>query len=182
MFEKRKDSSAESSTRNSNNNEASRASSAPTPPFNTRSTAIIGTSITIKGEIKGDENLVIAGKVEGKIELSNHDLTIAQEGDVHANLSAKTVKAEGRVTGDISGSEKVTITKSGRVTGNIVAPRVTLEDGAKFKGSIDMDPEIESPTVSAPPKRAPGSVSPTVVKSDNGKPEDSTGKETSSIG
>jgi cytoskeletal protein CcmA (bactofilin family) len=63
------------------------------------------------------------------------------------------VKVEGRITGDIDGSEKVIITKTGRVLGNIVAPRVTLEDGAKFKGSIDMDPGVEAPATTVTPKR-----------------------------
>ena len=76
-----------------------------------------------------------------------------------ANLDAKTVKVDGQVTGDISGSEKVVISKSGRVQGNIVAPRVTLEDGAKFKGSIDMDPGSDSSATSAKPAASAKSAS-----------------------
>jgi len=120
--------------------------------FNARSAAMIGSTIKIKGDVSGDENLVIEGTVEGSVELPGHDLTIGQSGRVVANLNAKTVKIEGQITGDITGTEKVIISKSGRVQGNIVAPRVTLEDGAKFKGSIDMDPGAES--ASAAPRRA----------------------------
>jgi cytoskeletal protein CcmA (bactofilin family) len=116
--------------------------------FNTRSTAMIGPTIKIKGNVTGDENLVIEGTVDGSVELAGHDLTIGPSGHVKANLVAKTVKIEGQITGDVTGSEKVVLAKSGRVEGNIVAPRVTLEDGAKFKGSIDMDPGVEAVTSS----------------------------------
>ena len=119
--------------------------SSPTPPaspnqLQSRSTAMIGQSIKIKGTITGSENLVVEGSVEGSIDLPDNDLTVGETGQVTADLGAKNVRVDGQVTGDISGTEKVVISKSGRVRGNIIAPRVTLEDGAKFKGSIDMDP------------------------------------------
>ena len=101
---------------------------------------MIGQSINIKGTITGKENLIVEGTVEGSISLPDNDLTVGESGKVTADLSAKSVNVEGQVTGDISGTEKVVVSKTGRVRGNIVAPRVTLEDGAKFKGSIDMDP------------------------------------------
>ena len=101
---------------------------------------MIGPSIVIKGTVSGDEDLLVQGKVEGSIELKNNEVSVGQSGRVTADVSAKTVKIDGEVTGDIHGGEKVVISKSGRVRGNIVAPRVTLEDGAIFKGSIDMDP------------------------------------------
>ncbi|WIO73285.1 polymer-forming cytoskeletal protein [Porticoccaceae bacterium LTM1] len=105
-----------------------------------RTCAMIGSTIVVKGEVRGGENLIVDGTVEGSIELSNHELSIGQSGRVNANITAKSVRIDGEVQGDITGHEKVTISKSGNVQGNIVAPRVTLEDGAKFKGSIDMDP------------------------------------------
>ncbi len=111
---------------------------------------MIGQSITIKGTINGAENLVIEGKVEGSVVLPDHDLTIGESGQVSADLNAKTIIVQGQVDGDISGTEKVVVSKSGRVRGNIVAPRVTLEDGAKFKGSIDMDPGESSAQKAAP--------------------------------
>ncbi|MFU8764869.1 MAG: bactofilin family protein [Haliea sp.] len=101
---------------------------------------MIGPSIHIKGTVTGGEDLLIQGKVEGTIDLSDHEVAIGQSGKVTANINAKTVRIEGEVAGDVTGSEKVVIAKSGRVRGNIIAPRVTLEDGAHFKGSIDMDP------------------------------------------
>jgi len=107
--------------------------------------ALIGSTIHIKGDISGDENLVIDGKVQGSIELGSKEVTIGRNGKVSANVHASVIRIEGEVQGDISGNEKVIISKTGNVLGNIVAPRVTLEDGAKFKGSIDMDPAISTP-------------------------------------
>jgi cytoskeletal protein CcmA (bactofilin family) len=101
---------------------------------------MIGSSIKIKGEISGDEDLLIEGKVEGTIDLNDHEVSVGQSGQVFADIKAKMVRIDGEVTGDITGNENVVISKSGNVRGNIVAPRVTLEDGAVFKGSIDMDP------------------------------------------
>jgi cytoskeletal protein CcmA (bactofilin family) len=101
---------------------------------------MIGPSITIKGEVTGEEDLLIHGKVEGTINLNGNQVSVGESGQVSADIQAKVVIIDGKVTGDITGIEKVIISKSGNVHGNIVAPRVTLEDGAIFKGSIDMDP------------------------------------------
>lgn len=128
---------------------------------------MIGSTIKIKGDISGDENLVIEGKVEGTVNLNGHDLSVGQSGEVSADISASVVRIDGEVTGDISGVEKVVVSKNGRVKGNIVAPRVTLEDGAKFKGSIDMDP-AESTRTSPAPKPAAKSNAPKPA-TDNGQ-------------
>jgi cytoskeletal protein CcmA (bactofilin family) len=101
---------------------------------------MIGPSITIKGEVSGEEDLLIQGRVEGTINLSSNQVSVGETGEVSANIQAKNIKIDGKVTGDIIGIDKVVISKSGNVRGNIVAPRVILEDGAQFKGSIDMDP------------------------------------------
>jgi cytoskeletal protein CcmA (bactofilin family) len=117
---------------------------------------MIGPGIRIKGDVAGDEDLVIKGSVEGTIDLSANEVTISESGKVKADIKAKVVVISGQVTGDITGSEKVIISKSGNVRGNIIAPRMTLEDGAVFKGSIDMDPsELGSrkgPTPAPQPK------------------------------
>ena len=109
-------------------------------PANSGRAAVIGPGICINGEISGDENLIIEGKVDGKIRLESHQVDIGQTGRVNADVSAKIIKIAGQVRGDLTGTEKVIILRSGNVHGNIVAPRMTLEDGAIFKGSIDMDP------------------------------------------
>ena len=117
---------------------------------------MIGPNITIKGTVSGDEDLLIQGRVEGTITLSQHQVSVGEGAEVTANIQAKSVKIDGEVAGDITGTEKVVISKSGNVRGNIVAPRVTLEDGAIFKGSIDMDPgEVSASTVSLAPGKRP---------------------------
>ena len=115
---------------------------APRPQYSERtvsSVATIGPSILIKGELSGEEDLLIQGRVEGTINLKQHHLTIGQEGKVNANIHAHTVVVEGTHKGDIFGDETVIIKKTGNVNGNVTAPRISLEDGARFKGSMDMD-------------------------------------------
>lgn len=106
---------------------------------NRDSAAAIGASIRIKGDVTGDENLIIQGHVEGTIKVQGH-VTISKTGKVKANIEAKQIIVEGELLGDMLGEEKVIIRDTGNVNGNIVAPRVSLEDGAMFKGSIEMEP------------------------------------------
>jgi cytoskeletal protein CcmA (bactofilin family) len=117
--------------------------SAP-PPVGVEKTAMIGRGISIAGDVRADSNLKVEGAVEGRSVQTPHDVEIAETGKVTANISAKVVRIAGEVTGDIAGSERVVIVRSGRVQGNIVAPRVQLEDGALFRGSIDMDPALSA--------------------------------------
>lgn len=109
-------------------------------PVSAGRVAVIGPGIHINGDISGDESLLIEGRVDGKVRLDSYQVEIGQSGRVNADITAKVIKIAGEVRGDISGTEKVIILRSGNVHGNIVAPRMTLEDGAIFKGSIDMDP------------------------------------------
>ena len=97
---------------------------------------MIGPSIIIKGEVTGDEDILIEGRVEGVINLNGNQVSIGESGDVSADIQASVINIDGTVTGDICASEKVVISKSGNVSGNIVAPRVMLEDGAIFKLSL----------------------------------------------
>ena len=113
-----------------------------------------GSTVVIDGNITSAEDLIIEGKVSGTITATGHEVTVGQAGQLNANISAKIVRIEGKVEGDISGGEKVIISKTGNVLGNIDAPRVTLEDGAKFKGSIEMDPD-EQPSIKAVPSGKP---------------------------
>ena len=103
-------------------------------------TATIGPSISIKGDITGDEDLLIEGQVEGGVELRQHNVTVASSGRVTATIRGKRICVDGLVVGDLVG-EEVVIRKSGRVQGNAKAPRVTLENGCQFRGSIDMKPK-----------------------------------------
>lgn len=104
--------------------------------------AVIGPKIRFKGELVGEEDLLIQGQVDGTIDLKGNKLIIGEQGVVKANVLAQNITIEGTVEGDIYGEERISIKSSSNVKGNLVADRVTLEDGAKFKGSIDM--EIES--------------------------------------
>jgi len=114
------------------------ASHAPEPVRSGR-TANIGPSIQIKGELQGDEDLTIDGRVEGKIELREHNLTIGPNGRIKADLYAKNIVISGEVTGSAFAAERVEIAPSGRLAGDITAPRITIADGAHFKGSVDME-------------------------------------------
>ena len=108
-------------------------------------TAVIGRSIKIDGDLRGEEDLRIEGDISGTIQLPNHSLTIGKEGRVNADAYAKSVTVDGEMNGDLYGSECVNIRANARVAGNVIASRVCLEEGARFKGSIDMDPEsVES--------------------------------------
>lgn len=103
--------------------------------------AAIGRSIRINGDLQGEEDLRIEGEVNGTIRLNNNTVTIGQEGKIKADVYAKAVAVEGSVEGDLYGAEHINVSKSAKVQGNIFSPRVSLEDGARFKGSIEMDPE-----------------------------------------
>lgn len=106
-----------------------------------RPKATIGATIRITGDMNGDEDLWVDGVVEGTMQLPKNLVTVGKEGRVNATITARMVEVEGTVEGDINGHEQVILRRSGQVKGNISAPRVTLEDGCKFKGSIDMDVE-----------------------------------------
>lgn len=99
---------------------------------------MIGSKVKVNGDIISSEDLLVEGEVSGTITLSDNELVIGTSGRVQANVSAKTVRIEGEVKGDIDGSERVVICASGNVQGNVTSPRVMLEDGGRFKGSIDM--------------------------------------------
>lgn len=106
-----------------------------------REAAVIGPSIHIDGDVRGEEDLLIEGEVNGTVQLKNNSLTIGSQGKVRADVYAHSVYVDGYLEGDIYGSERVHIRKSAQIRGNVTSPRVSLEDGAKFKGSIEMDPQ-----------------------------------------
>ena len=121
---------------------AAAAASPGTQPANRRrETAVIGASIQIEGTLRGQEDVFVEGELTGTIHLQNNTLTIGSQGKIKADVYANTVYVEGSMEGDLFGSEQVIIRKSAKVKGNITSPRVSLEDGATFKGSIEMDPE-----------------------------------------
>lgn len=101
--------------------------------------AAIGPSISIVGELTGDEDLTILGKVEGTIQVPKHCVTIGRTAKVTADIRAKAVSVEGEVRGNLQAAEQILIRKTATMLGNLAAPRVGLEDGCRFKGSVDME-------------------------------------------
>lgn len=120
-------------------------------PFRAEVAAHIGKSVVIKGELSGSENLYLDGEVEGTIDLENHSLVVGPNGCVRANIGAREVVVHGRIEGNISGSERVELRKSCVLSGDIHTRRIVIEDGAFFKGSIDLGQEgkVESPRAAA---------------------------------
>jgi cytoskeletal protein CcmA (bactofilin family) len=115
----------------------------------------VGKSIVIKGELTGNEDLVIEGQVEGTIHLPDHVLTIGPNGQIRAQVFAKTVIVLGRITGNVSAAEKVDIRDNGSVDGDLSSPRVAIAEGAHFRGSIDMQRKGAAQAAAAKPGTAP---------------------------
>lgn len=103
--------------------------------------AHIGRSISIRGTVTGQEDLEIDGEVEGRIELANDELTIGPEGRVVAELRARSIVILGRVQGNVTAVERIVVRGSGVVEGDLAAPRLTVEEGARLEGAIQMQPE-----------------------------------------
>jgi cytoskeletal protein CcmA (bactofilin family) len=106
--------------------------------------AHIGKSVTIKGELSGNEDLYIDGQVEGMIEVREHNLTIGPNGRVQANVHAKQVVLHGSLKGNVRAADRVDIRKTGSLIGDVVAARVMIEDGASIKGSVDIQKQTET--------------------------------------
>jgi cytoskeletal protein CcmA (bactofilin family) len=100
--------------------------------------ANIGKSITISGDLTGEEDLVIEGKVEGKVTLPNSQLTVGANGTIKAEVQAKSIVVIGRVAGNVRGTERVEIQATGIVEGDVIAPRLIVAEGAVVNGSIQM--------------------------------------------
>ena len=111
-------------------------------PQPTKERALIGPSIEIKGNLTGGEDLLIEGKIDGKIELQQHSLTIGKSGRVKADISGRSIVVLGEVEGSLFAEEQIVLRQASTVRGNLFAPRVTLEDGSNFKGTIDMTSRV----------------------------------------
>ena len=115
---------------------------APRPASATTTTtadqATIGKSLVIKGEVTGSESLYIDGRVEGSISLAGNRVTIGRNGVVAANINAREIVVLGKVRGNLTASDRVDIRSDGSLTGDVVAARISIEDGAFFKGGIDI--------------------------------------------
>src|ERR1019366_2395962 len=107
--------------------------------------------LVVKGEISGSEDLVVDGEVDGSIALQGHSLTVLPNGRVRSNIEARNVILHGRADGDIHASERVELLKSASLTGNISTARILIEDGAFFKGTIDMQKPEPAPKIQTKP-------------------------------
>ena len=109
-----------------------------TPFLTAQEQATIGKSLVIKGEVTGSESLYIDGRVEGAINLPGNRVTIGRNGQVQANMNAKEIVVLGKVKGNVTASDRVDIRNEGSLAGDVTCQRITIEDGAWFKGSIDI--------------------------------------------
>jgi len=127
-----------------------RTSSAPA----TESKTVLGRSVVVSGELSGAEDLLIEGQLEGTIRLQEHTLTVGQHGQVKAEVNARQVVVLGTVHGNITARERIEIRKTGNVVGDLVSAGVAIEEGAYFKGSIDILREEERKATPSQPAPA----------------------------
>jgi cytoskeletal protein CcmA (bactofilin family) len=113
----------------------------------TAEAARIGKSLVIKGELSGNEDLYIDGQIEGSIELQQNSLIVGPNGKVQAGVTAGKIVVHGTLDGNLQAADRVELKKTAMVTGDIVAPRIAIEDGAYFKGKVDVQRDATKPEV-----------------------------------
>lgn len=144
--------------------EPPRAAAPVQPVTGSADQASIGKSLVIKGEVTGSESLFIDGKVEGSITLPGNRVTVGRNGNVAANITAREIVVLGKVRGNANASDRVDIRSEGSLIGDVSAQRISIEDGAYFKGGIDIRKSGEK---SANDKPANGSGSNASTSSSN---------------
>ncbi len=107
--------------------------------------AVIGLEVKVQGDLSGKEDLIINGTVEGSINFHESNVFIGKKGKVNADVTANSIVVEGEVKGGMRGNEQIIIKPTGRVFGDLRAPRVILNDGCQFKGSVDMEEKSHAP-------------------------------------
>jgi cytoskeletal protein CcmA (bactofilin family) len=126
------------------------------PAVNVGDQATIGKGLLVKGEITGTESLFVDGKVEGGINLPGNRVTVGRNGQVTASISAREIVILGKVRGNVAASDRVDIRAEGALTGDVTAARISIEDGAFFKGGIDIKKvEVKAAAAPAPVLVAP---------------------------
>jgi cytoskeletal protein CcmA (bactofilin family) len=125
-------------------------------PIRSKNVSVIGPTLVFKGELSADEDLVIEGHIEGTIAHHKKHLTIGKQGRVKADIHASSVIVEGQLVGDIHSEGIVSLANGADVTGNVYCGRIVMEDGARFKGKIDMGepPKVELPKEPQEPPQA----------------------------
>ena len=126
-----------------------------------RGPAIIGKSVMIKGQIFSREDLTIDGEIDGSVELHEHRLTVGPNGKLQAGVKAREVVVLGTIHGNVEASDKIDIRKDAKLVGDIKTARVVIEDGAYFKGNIDIV-RAEVPKPAPAPKPQPVASAPSV--------------------
>ena len=118
----------------------SAAGGSPASPGSTnRTPASLGPGLKIKGELIGHEDLKLEGKIEGAISLGGHRLNVGSTAHIHANIVAREVVVAGEVTGNVNARDRIEIKKGGSIVGDLTTARIVIEDGAFFKGAIEID-------------------------------------------
>jgi cytoskeletal protein CcmA (bactofilin family) len=120
--------------------------------------ANIGKSLRIKGDVEGDEDTVIEGRVEGRVTLKNHHLTVGANGEVQGEVSGKQVTVVGRVTGNVIASERIEVRETGQVQGDVISPRLLVTEGAQINGAITMKGSGGTAVPAPRPAAAPATV------------------------
>jgi cytoskeletal protein CcmA (bactofilin family) len=120
----------------------------------------MGPSISIVGDITGDEDLTVLGGVRGKIDLPQHTVTVGESGHIEGDIHAKVVSVAGEVQGNLVAGEQILIRKTATMLGNLTSPRVALEDGCRFRGSVDMETRPEKDRAASTPKTTEAAVQP----------------------
>ena len=123
-------------------------------PVRSTGVAILGKSVMLKGQIYSREDLTIDGEVEGTVELQEHRLTVGPNGRVQASIKAREIVVLGTVQGNVEAADKIDIRKDARLVGDIKTARIVIEDGAYFKGSIDIT-KADVPRAEKKPQPAP---------------------------
>ena len=126
-----------------------------------RGPAVIGKSVMIKGQIFSREDLTIDGEIDGSVELQEHRLTVGPHGKLQAGVKAREIVVLGTIHGNVEASDKIDIRKDAKLVGDIKTARIVIEDGAYFKGSIDIArPEISKPAAAPVLKPVTGTAAP----------------------
>lgn len=125
---------------------------APAAPSTNRGTASIGRSLRIQGTIEGTEDLYIDGRIEGAVRLEGNSLTIGPNGEVDADVFAKDIVIEGKVKGNVNAGDRIDVRKTGSLNGDLSAVRIAIEDGAAFRGSVNI---VKPESTPAPKAAAP---------------------------
>jgi len=148
------------------------ASAVPPAPVPSPEAAILTQGIRIRGELTGKADLFIDGDVEGSVRLGDSRLTIGPSGHVKADIEAREIYIRGNVQGNLRGRERITLGNSCHVKGDLESPRIAIEDGAQFKGRVEMGPAADARERQV--KRAAPAITPSVTSSSSNDPTPSS--------